>query len=140
MRDRDGVSKDEVNWPYRIGQWLVALHFARQRAPWWRMIRALMSGTVPRSVWRERMRYGCYQCPVFNKERLTCRGAVPQVSRLGCDCFIPLLALTAEPYISSEGSGCWGRAALGGEFGWGAYKFPTRGARLVSPIRFLLGK
>lgn len=82
------------------------------------------------------MRYGCYLCPIFNHERLTCRGAIPQVAHLGCDCFVAFSAITAEPY---EG-GCWGRAALGGDFGWGAYRFHSRWARLISPIRFLLRK
>lgn len=125
-----------MHWSYRLAQWVIALHRAKHRVPWFGMIRAILSGPVPRSVWRERLRYGCYQCPVFNKELLTCRGAVPLVAHLGCDCFVPFSALTAEPYAG----GCWGRAAIGNGFGWGTYRFKSRWDRLTSPIRFLIRK
>lgn len=125
-----------MNWPLRLAQWVIALHRARHRVPWLGMLRAILSGPVPRRVWRQRLRYGCYQCPVFDRERLVCRAVPRQIRHLGCDCFVPLSALTAEPYVG----GCWGRAALGDTFGWGAYRWPSAWARLLATARFLLGR
>lgn len=36
----------------------------------------------------------------------------------GCGCYVPFLALTKQPYTGPSGSGCWGRAVYGGDFGW----------------------
>lgn len=124
-----------MNWPFRLAQWVIALHVARQRIPWSGLARAVVSGPVPREVWRARMRYGCFQCPAFNHERLTCRGVPRQFQHLGCDCYVPFSALTAEPYPG----GCWGRAALGVNFGWGAHVWPSRWAKVRATIVFLLG-
>lgn len=123
-----------MNWPKRFREWRRALKVAHHAVPWWRMGLAILSGPVPRKVWRERMRYGCYQCPLFNKEFRTCRGAIPQLAHLGCSCYVPFSAMTAEPYAG----GCWGRATIGDTFGWGAYVFPSRWARISAPVRFLL--
>lgn len=122
-----------MNWPLRLAQWVIALHVARQRVPWLGLLRAILSGPVPRAVWRRRLRYGCFQCPLFNRERLTCRGVPKQVRHLGCDCYVVFSAMTAEPY---EG-GCWGRAALGGDFGWGAVRIPWW-RRPLAVVRFVL--
>lgn len=125
-----------MNWPFRTAQWIIALHLVRQRIPWRTMILAILSGPVPRAVWRQRMRYGCYECPLFNHDRLTCRGVIEPYDQHGCDCFVPYSALTAEPYPS----GCYGRAKFGEDFGWGAYRFPSWWDRIIAPIRFALGK
>lgn len=125
-----------MNWPFRLAQWVIALHFARQRIPWWGLVRAILSGPVPRQIWRERLRHGCYTCPLFNREHLTCRGVPKQVRHLGCDCFLPFSALTAEPYAG----GCWGRAVIGPTFGWGTYVWPSRWAKWRATVRFILGR
>lgn len=125
-----------MNWLFRLAQWVIALHYAKQRVPWFGMLLAILSGPVPRGVWRSRMRYGCYQCPLFNKDRLTCRGVFPPYDKHGCDCYLPLASLTASPYAG----GCYGRAKFGGDFGWGAYVFPSRRARFLAPFRFMLGR
>lgn len=96
----------------------------------------MLTGPVPRKVWRERMRYGCFQCPLFNKPLLTCRGVVKPYDQYGCDCFLPFKALVAAPHKG----GCYGREEFGGEFGWGAYVWPSRCARIVAPLRFALRK
>lgn len=121
----------------RLREWLTALRVAKNtagRLPWLTLLRAILSGVVPRAVWRERMRFGCYQCPVFNLELHTCRGVPKQFAHMGCDCYVVFEALFAEPYAG----GCWGRAVVGGMFGWGAYRWRSRWEKLTSPIRFLL--
>lgn len=120
-------------WYYRIAQWLIAIHAAKQRVPWFGLIKIVFSGPVPRRVWRERLRYGCYQCELFNKKLLTCRGTIPPYSSYGCDCFLPFSCLFPEPHKG----GCYGRERFGPTFGWGAYRM-GRWERLWSPIRFLL--
>ncbi len=82
------------------------------------------------------MRYGCYQCPLFDKEFLRCFSVHPDFYGTGCGCYVLFSALTAEPYVG----GCWGRAAYGSNFGWGAYRFPSVWARIAAPFRFMLGK
>lgn len=103
----------------RIKQWIALLrheHGAHRRIPWLGLLRAVGSGTVPRSVWRDRMRT-CHNCPLFSgKDRLACRSLINP--DLGCGCYVPFTALTAEPY---EG-GCWGWAYTNGQIGWPAYR------------------
>lgn len=126
-----------MNWRKRFAQWEAALIRAQRTAgplPWWTMIRAILGGVVPRSVWRARMRYGCAQCPVYDGVRKVCRGVVAPYDTMGCFCYTPLEALTAEPYPG----GCWGAAQFG-PFGWEAYPM-GRLERWYSPIRFLLGR
>lgn len=59
------------------------------------------------SVWRERMR-ACYNCPIFNKDRKTCRPFPDSV--MGCGCYTPYKAL-----VKSQ---CWGKDRFGDNFGW----------------------
>lgn len=140
-----------MNWRRRFSEWLAALRLAQKsagRIPVWTLIRALLSGVVPARVWRQRIRT-CYSCPAFNRDGWRCRGAVPQVAHLGCDCYIPLSALSAKPYSG----GCWGRTYMRAtvpagfgiglietSFGWPAYTFRSRWERLWSPVRFLFRK
>jgi hypothetical protein len=125
-----------MNWALRIAQWIIALHKAKHRIPLVGMFKAILSGPVPRKVWRERLRYGCYECVLFNKELLTCRGAMKPYDQWGCDCFLPFKAMSAEPHKG----GCYGRETFKGDFGWGAYVWPSRWARIMAPIRFILRK
>lgn len=124
-----------MNWSRRFPEWLAALREEQRtagRVPWLTMARAVMSGVVPRRVWRQRIRT-CYACPVFNKEMLTCRGVPAQIAHLGCGCYVPFEALSAEPYVG----GCWGRASIGDTFGWGAYRMRWW-ERPWSVVRFVL--
>lgn len=129
-----------MNWRLRFREWLTALATARRTAgkiPWLTLVLALLSGIVPRRVWRSRIRR-CFTCPLFTKDGFRCRGAIKAFEVWGCDCYIPFSALTAEPY---EG-GCYGRAKFSGEFGWGAYKYPWYAIRLLPllPIVFDIGR
>lgn len=103
----------------RLRQWIDLLRHeygAGYRIPWLGLLWAILSGTVPKSVWVARMRI-CHKCPVFSgKERLACQS--PINPEWGCHCFVPYAALTAEPYKG----GCWGWAATNGELGWPAYR------------------
>ena len=124
-----------MNWRRRLREWLVALREEKRtagRLPWLTMVQAIASGTVPRSVWRRRIRT-CRTCPLFNAKFRTCRGLPKEIEHMGCGCYIPFEALAAEPY---EG-GCWGRAAIGEHFGWGPYSFRRRFGRLRSVIAFI---
>lgn len=126
-----------MKWSKRFPEWLSALREEKRsagRIPWLTFARSVFSGTVPRHVWRQRLRYGCYQCELFNRAKHTCRGTVPPYDQHGCNCYIPFSALTAEPYPG----GCYGRAKFGPDFGWGTYQFPSRMARLLSPLSFLM--
>ncbi len=58
-------------------------------------------------IWRERMR-ACYNCPIFDKTRKTCRPFDKSV--LGCGCYVPYKALVKNH--------CWGRERFGKNFGW----------------------
>jgi len=59
------------------------------------------------AMWRERMRK-CYNCPIFDKTRKTCRPFEGSV--MGCGCYAPYKALVKEH--------CWGRERFGDNFGW----------------------
>jgi hypothetical protein len=125
-----------LDWRYRLHQWQSVLRAERgagTKIPWSKMVRGILF-PVPRAVWRARLRYGCYQCPIFDKERLACKSIHPQLKGLGCGCYVVFSALAPEPY---EG-GCWGRAKFKGDFGWGAYAFPSRLSKYTAFFRFLL--
>ncbi len=109
----------------------------------WHMAKALWSGPVPRSVWRQRILRHCNGCPCFDREarqhpdgrkwRLNaCAG--PHGS--GCGCWVPAVALSANP----SGNGCWLRSVDATEGGWPAYRFPSFWARILAPFRFLCGR
>lgn len=58
-------------------------------------------------MWKSRM-YICYRCPIFDKDRKTCR-PFPE-SEMGCGCYAPYKALVKDH--------CWGRDNMGENFGW----------------------
>lgn len=117
-----------VNWPRRLKQWLVALRLAGvSRVPWWGLVQAVMSGPVPRTVWRERMRT-CMTCDLYSTHQMEgttkrtdrlhlCKSNHPQLLGIGCHCAVNIVALTADPY---RRAGCFGRN-LAPEIGWPAY-------------------
>ena len=77
---------------------------------WWQILKATVSiikSPYSHAVWCERMRI-CYACPIFDKERKTCRPFVN--SSLGCGCYAPYKALVKDQ--------CWGRETYGDNFGW----------------------
>lgn len=124
----------------------MVLSLVGQGAPWhWRvrafavaafkMLRALASGPVPASVWRDRMRV-CLRCPIYDQKLKACRKVMPSVGRiLGCFCFVPYLALTAAPYEH----GCWVHEITDGE-GWPIYRFHSRKAKIKAVWRFICNK
>ncbi len=126
-----------MNW-CRLTQWIAVLRLERgtgARIPWLAMLRGMLA-PVPRSVWRARLRYGCYQCPIFDNETLRCRSLHPDLIGLGCGCYVVFKALAPEPYAG----GCWGRAKFGGTFGWAAHVWPSAMDRWLALPRFLMGR
>lgn len=138
-----------MNWRRRIPQWIEALRLAGVRnVPWFGLVRAVWSGPVPRAVWRERLRYGCFRCPLYSSVQMPgttkktdrvalCRSTHPAFMGLGCNCYLPFLAMAAEPHPE----GCFGKTlplTLG--LGWGPHIWPSRWARVRSVIDFLRRK
>lgn len=137
-----------LKWSKRWPEWReVARIYLELRGSRWSMVRhiarAVWAGPVPRKIWRLRILKGCKNCPVFDREfnrhpdgrgwRLNaCAG--PHGS--GCGCFVPTLALSANP----GKTGCWIHDRTGGEEGWPAYHFPSIWHRLAAPFLFLFGK
>ena len=68
---------------------------------------SMFRSPTSRSEWVRRTRI-CYGCPLFDKERKTCR-PFPD-SDLGCGCYVPYSNLIKER--------CWGRERFGDNFGW----------------------
>jgi hypothetical protein len=125
-----------MNWRKRIPEWVAVLRFehgAGVKIPWRHQFVALLSGPVPRDVWRDRLRNGCFKCVLFDKERMVCRGVVKPFNQWGCGCYLPFVALAAEPYKG----GCYGRATFGYDFGWPAYHFRSRWSKMTAFWRFL---
>lgn len=109
-----------MKWRKRFSEWAVIYNGAAGEVPRWRlwikMIRALMSGTIPRRVYIRRLRT-CMKCPVYDPILRVCRPRNPAFSHLGCGCYIPFTALAAAPYPK----GCWGRQHLP-SVGWPAWE------------------
>lgn len=98
----------------RLREWRAAVRAAGRKVSWWVMLRALWSGRVPRAVWRQRMRV-CLRCPVLRAGLICGDGQT-----LGCSCYTPFLAMTAQPYEK----GCWVRQVGVLTEGWGPYWKP----------------
>lgn len=112
-------------------EWRNAVHAAGRQVSWWRMLRALASGSVPRPVWRRRMRT-CLQCPLYHRPMRTCgdpaghgpwddtfftQGSEPPMAVLGCHCYVVFKAAAAAPYPQ----GCYARAIGLESEGWGPW-------------------
>jgi hypothetical protein len=126
-----------MRWRKRIKQWIAVLrqtHGEGVKIPWWGLVLAVWSGPVPRQVWRARIRYGCYQCPVYNRELRRCRPDLPGYEEVGCGCYLPFSALTAQPYPK----GCWAKQVDDPELGWAAYVWPSRWHKWRAVICFIL--
>lgn len=123
-----------MNWGRRLREWyeVLRLEGERGRLPWWKMVRAVWSGPVPRAVWRRRMRT-CLRCPLYNPAYRSCRPV--SHPHLGCGCYVPFTALSAAPYDA----GCWGRG-MAEDVGWPSYQDPRRFARLRLVLAFLRAK
>jgi hypothetical protein len=121
----------------RIKEWRAALAEERRtvgRVPWWTMVKAILQGTVPRSVGQDRIRV-CLQCPLYSPAMKLCKSEHPRFLGLGCGCYIPLSALTPNPY----GNGCYGHSKVPGGVGWPRYRMRWW-ERVWSPVRFALRK
>ncbi len=128
----------------RLKQWVEALRLAGvRRVPWLGLVRAILSGPVPREVWRVRMRT-CYECPLFSTVQMPgttkrtdrlwlCKSTHPDMVGIGCGCALHYKALAAEPYQN----GCFGRG-LDPDLGWPAYRFRDWGERLGCVIDFIM--
>jgi len=112
---------------YEVGQKRTAGRF-----PVLKLIRTVLQGTVPRKVWRARMRC-CQTCPLFRKELHLCKSTHRSFLGLGCHCSVFTIALFPNP----NGAGCFGNTHVPGRIGWPAYKMGFL-ERVWSPIRFLL--
>lgn len=127
-----------MSWGLRLRQWIAALRLAGvAKVPWLGLLRAILSGPVPRRVWRQRLRYGCFQCPLYSKVNgvMLCRSSHPDMLGIGCGCYLPFLAMAAAPYPK----GCFGKT-LADDIGWPLYQHPSVWARLLAPLRFLCGR
>ena len=128
----------------RLRQWCHVLSLVSAGAPWyWRawafcvagfkMTRAVLSGPVPREVWRHRMRV-CAKCPVYDRVSRACMKKQPSGITLGCGCFTPFQALTAAPYKE----GCWARAIGVVDEGWPAHRYSSLANRILTIVRFIV--
>lgn len=120
----------------RLKQWLYALRLAGvRRVPWLGLLSAILSGPVPRPVWRARMRT-CLRCPLYSKRDGVglCLSSHPDMLDVGCGCYLAYTALWANPHPPG---GCYGRS-LDPDLGWGPYEWKGRGERVLAALDFLL--
>ena len=103
--------------------------------PWFKMALTVLQGPVPRAVWRQRIRT-CLRCPLYRGDLRACSSVHPAFKGLGCQCNTTILALFPEPYPGGCIARAWGEETMG----WGPHRFPYVWARLLAPIRFLLGQ
>lgn len=138
-----------MRWRKRIPQWIKALRLAgAKNVPWFGLVSAVLSGPVPRKVWRERLRFGCFLCPLYSSVQMPrtkwagnrvalCRSTHPDFDGLGCGCYLPFTAMAANPH----GKGCFGRnLPIKPELGWGPHVWPHWWSRYVAVLAFLRGK
>ena len=100
-----------------LREWRAVLKEELRQGSFLKMARAVMTGRVSPRTWKRRMRT-CRKCPIYDRELRRCRGPVFRADQAaaGCGCYVVFNALAKAPYPA----GCWGRAALGPSFGWGA--------------------
>lgn len=122
-----------MKWLQRTRQWIAVVRAQKKRVPWLTMVRAVLSGPVPREVWMRRMRSGCFRCPVFDRTNYTCHCPHPDYRHLGCKCYTPFMALTAAPYPA----GCWGREIMGETLGWPRHDFSSARQKRRAILAFL---
>jgi hypothetical protein len=131
-----------IHWHRRISEWRTVFWKERANVSVRGLLRAILSGPVPREVWRRRMRYGCGRCPIHARKLIrvdgvltwtglhACRAEYGDV-KLGCGCLTTAVALSANPY----GDGCWAHSIDTNE-GWSAYLFTGRWAKVRAVWRF----
>lgn len=144
IRRATAQSSASVIKPRRIRQWLFALRLAGvKNVPWFGLVSAVFSGPVPRNIWRARLRYGCFKCPLYSSiqmpdtTKLTdrthlCRSTHPDMLGVGCGCELNLTAMWANPH----GKGCFGQD-IDPDLGWPPYYWPSRWARVRAVIDFV---
>jgi hypothetical protein len=104
------------------------------KVSWLTLVRALLTGPVPAHVWRTRV-YTCLRCELYNRELKACFKRLSDGRTVGCGCYIPLKAFTANPY----GDGCWGHS-LTSNIGWPKYVFASTQAKWLAVWRFVFPK
>lgn len=123
-----------IHWHRRLREWRTVVWKERASLSAPRLLRAILSGPVPREVWRRRMRT-CGKCPIHARQLIRVNGVLTWVglhacrydhggAKLGCGCLTTAVALTANPY----GKGCWGHSVTDDE-GWPAHHWPSRWAK-----------
>lgn len=123
-----------IHWHRRLREWRTVVWKERASLSVPRLVRAVLSGPVPREVWRRRMRT-CLNCPIHARWMIRVNGVVTWTglhacrtahdgAPLGCGCLTTAVALTANPY----GGGCWA-ASLTPDMGWPAYFWYSRRAK-----------
>lgn len=130
----------------RLREWADIVRWHHGSVSWLAMGLAILSGPVPRAIWRARMRK-CRQCPVHARRLLRDNHGILKwvglhlchhqsgAQTLGCGCNTTFLALTAAPYPT----GCWARETTKNDRdGWPAYVFPSRWAKVRAVWRFFV--
>lgn len=131
----------------RFRQWFYALRLAgAAHVPWFGLLQAILSGPVPRKIWRARLRYGCFKCPLYSSVQIPgtkkrtdrlhlCRSTHPDMLGVGCGCDLHMTSLWANPH----GAGCYGQD-LDPDLGWPPYYWPSRWTRIKSTLDFIFNR
>lgn len=131
-----------LNRRKRLAEWRTVLAAKGVKVSTWALVRAVLSGPVPANVWHERIRT-CARCPVRSPGGWVCGRTIPDGRKIGCNCYLPLLCLTAVPY--SKNGGCWGREVSkvhppAERIGWKAHHFTSRWAKIRAVWLFIFNR
>lgn len=120
-----------IIWKKRFTEWRRVMAQKDIKVSWLTLARALLTGPVPPDVWRDRIRT-CLQCELYNPDLKACFKKLADGRSVGCGCYIPFKAFTANPY----GDGCWGHS-IAVYVGWPKYVFISSRAKWMAIWRFI---
>lgn len=120
-----------INWRKRIAEWRAVMARKEIKVSARVLFHALLSGPVPPDVWRDRIRT-CLRCELYNAELKACHRQLQDGRIVGCGCYVPFKAFTANPY----GDGCWGHS-IAVYVGWPKYVFISTRAKWRAVWRFI---
>lgn len=123
-----------LDWRLRLTEWQAVLKKEHRKGSWKGMLKAILSGPVPRRVWQSRMRI-CLKCPIYNPTLKQCRCPIRGFEHMGCGCYAPFEAMWSAPYPK----GCWA-AQDNQALGWPAYRRSGSWPRTKAVLGFLLGR